>query len=95
LFVAIKSLADGGIMKRQAVKASFLWVYSYQIRTPVQVFNYYTRSVKKSHFHFYMLDDWGFKSQQELGIFLTTTSRLALRPTQLPIQWLPGVLSLG
>jgi hypothetical protein len=38
----------------------------------------------------------GFDSQQELGIFLfTTTSRTALEPTQPPIQWVPGALSLG
>jgi hypothetical protein len=31
-----------------------------------------------------------------LGIFLfITTSRTALRPSQPPIQWVPGVLSLG
>jgi hypothetical protein len=38
----------------------------------------------------------GFDSWQGLGIFLfTTTSRMALGPTQPPIQWVPGVLSLG
>jgi len=32
----------------------------------------------------------------ELGIFLfTTVSRLALGPTHLPTQWVPGILSLG
>jgi hypothetical protein len=43
------------------------------------------------------LDDWGFRSQQGLGIFLFTTavSRLALGPTQPPIQWIQGALSLG
>jgi hypothetical protein len=31
-----------------------------------------------------------------LGIFLfTTASRMALKPTQPPIQWIPGALSLG
>jgi hypothetical protein len=44
----------------------------------------------------YGLNDWGFKSWQGLGIFpFTTASRLALGPTQPPIQWVPGVLSLG
>jgi hypothetical protein len=42
------------------------------------------------------LDDQGFKSQQGLGIFLfTTASTPALGPTQPPIQWVPGALSLG
>jgi hypothetical protein len=42
------------------------------------------------------LDDLGFESRQELGIFLfTTASSLAVGPTQPPIQWLPGALSLG
>jgi hypothetical protein len=37
----------------------------------------------------------GFDSQWGLGIFLfTTTSRMDLRPTQPPIQWVPGALSL-
>jgi hypothetical protein len=46
----------------------------------------------------YGLDDrgLGFDSRRGLGICLfTTTSRTALRPTQPPIQWVPGVLSLG
>jgi hypothetical protein len=38
----------------------------------------------------------GFDSRRGLGIFLfTTMSRTALRPTQPPIQWVPGALSLG
>jgi hypothetical protein len=44
----------------------------------------------------YGLDDRGFESQQGLRIFLfTTASRPALGPTQPPIQWVPGALSLG
>jgi hypothetical protein len=43
-----------------------------------------------------MIGVLGFDSQQGLGIFLfTTVSRMALRPTQPPIQWVPGALSLG
>jgi hypothetical protein len=38
----------------------------------------------------------GFDSRRGLRIFLfTTASRTALEPTQPPIQWVPGVLSLG
>jgi hypothetical protein len=38
----------------------------------------------------------GFDSRRGLGMFLfTTASRTALEPTQPPIQWVPGALSLG
>jgi hypothetical protein len=38
----------------------------------------------------------GFDSRRGLGIFLfTPESRTALGSTQLPIQWVPGALSLG
>jgi hypothetical protein len=44
----------------------------------------------------YGLVDREFEAWQGLGIFLfTTASTPALGPTQLPIQWLPGALSLG
>jgi hypothetical protein len=37
-----------------------------------------------------------FDSRRGLGIFLfTTASRMALGPTQPPIQWVPGALSVG
>jgi hypothetical protein len=42
------------------------------------------------------LDERRFESGQGLEIFLfTTASRPALQPTQPPIQWIPGALSLG
>jgi hypothetical protein len=38
----------------------------------------------------------GFDSRRGMGIFLfTIASRTDLGPTQPPIQWIPGVLSLG
>jgi hypothetical protein len=41
-------------------------------------------------------DDDTVATPAGLGIFLfTTASRTALGPTQLPIQWVPGSLSLG
>jgi hypothetical protein len=44
----------------------------------------------------YGLNDRRFESREGLGIFLfTTASRPALSPTQPPIQWVAGALSLG
>jgi hypothetical protein len=44
----------------------------------------------------YGLHDREFESRQGLEIFhFTTASRLDLGPTQSPIQWVPGDLSLG
>jgi hypothetical protein len=46
----------------------------------------------------YRLEDRaiGVRSRQGQGIFaLTSVSRQALRPTQPPVQWVPGVLSPG
>jgi hypothetical protein len=46
----------------------------------------------------YGLDDRGSSARfpAGAGIFLfTTASRMVLRPTQPPIQWVPGALSLG
>jgi hypothetical protein len=34
-------------------------------------------------------------SRSQVFFFFTTTSTLALGPTQPPIQWVPGALSLG
>jgi hypothetical protein len=43
----------------------------------------------------YIANVLGFDSRRGLGIFLfTTASRTALRPTQPPIQWVPGALFL-
>jgi hypothetical protein len=43
----------------------------------------------------YGLHDRGFESRQGLGIYLfTTASRPALGPTQPPVQWVTGALSL-
>jgi hypothetical protein len=42
------------------------------------------------------LDDQKLKSRLRVGIFLfTTVYSLALRPTQPPIQWIPGALPWG
>jgi hypothetical protein len=44
----------------------------------------------------YEMDDRGFESRQGLRIFLyTTASRPVLGPTQPPVQWVTGALSLG
>jgi hypothetical protein len=44
----------------------------------------------------WMIGVLGFDSRRRLGIFLfTAASRPALGLTQLPIQWVPGALSLG
>jgi hypothetical protein len=44
----------------------------------------------------WMIEVLGFGSWRGLGIFLfTTTSRMTMGPTQPPIQWVPGALSLG
>jgi hypothetical protein len=44
---------------------------------------------------FFGLDDRGFESRQGLGIFIfTIASGPTLGPTQPPIQWVPGALSL-
>jgi hypothetical protein len=44
----------------------------------------------------YGLDERWFEYRQRLGIFLfTSVSRPVLRPTQLSVQWVPGILFLG
>jgi hypothetical protein len=43
-----------------------------------------------------MIGVLGFDSRRRLGILLFTTASIpALGPTQPPIQWVPGALSLG
>jgi hypothetical protein len=46
----------------------------------------------------YELDDWGSRVRFPAGagnFLFTTASRMALVPTEPPIQWVPGALSLG
>jgi hypothetical protein len=44
----------------------------------------------------WMFEVLGFDSRRGLGNFLfTTASRTALKPTEPPNQWVPGVISLG
>jgi hypothetical protein len=43
----------------------------------------------------WMIGVLGCDSRRGLGIFLITASRPALGPTQSPIQWVPGALSVG
>jgi hypothetical protein len=44
----------------------------------------------------YKLDDRWFESRQRLRVFIFTTDSIpALGPTQPPIQWVAGTLSLG
>jgi hypothetical protein len=43
----------------------------------------------------YILDDWGSNPSMGKGFSLCLVSKLTLRPTKPPIQWISGVLSLG
>jgi hypothetical protein len=42
-----------------------------------------------------MIGVLGFDFRRGLEILFTTASRTALKPTQPPIHWVPGALSLG
>jgi hypothetical protein len=62
----------------------------------------FTPCFSKIHFNInlgptgWMIGVLGFDSRLGLGIFVfTTASRTVRRPTQPPIQWVPGALSLG
>jgi len=43
----------------------------------------------------YGLENRGFESRQGLGFLFTIVHKPALGPTQSPLQWVPGALSLG
>jgi hypothetical protein len=63
---------------------------------PVCIFTFHLNNIFSGTALDYGLDGRGFESRQGLGIFLfTTASRPVLRPTQPPIQWVPGAISLG
>jgi hypothetical protein len=55
--------------------------------------------IRKWRIYQFGLDDRGsrvrFPGRGMMGILFTTASRTALGPTQLPILWVPGALSLG
>jgi hypothetical protein len=64
----------------------------------VFIYNFYSEHflVWKISFQFSGLPrNWAnFKTKKNASV-ITSTSRPALGPTQLPIQWVPGALSLG
>jgi hypothetical protein len=64
--------------------------------TTHDILTYSNSSVGKALCTGWTIGVLGFDSRRGLGIFLfTTVSRTALGPTQPPIQWVSGALSLG
>jgi hypothetical protein len=88
---------------RSASQRSAPWskIISYFLASHIKWKNTNSGKSRDSSVHIamgYGLDDWSSRVRFPvgLGIFLfTTASRTALGPTQPPIQWVPGALSLG
>jgi hypothetical protein len=72
-----------------------IYRFSYQIPSPIRISPIHNK-YSSTRLYDSLLVTLGFDSRQRLEIFLfTTTSRMALGPTQPPIQWVSGSLSMG